>query len=43
MLGGFSTMSELTNFAKFASFLALGGGSAVWNAAPKVRGTLFEL
>ena len=36
VLGGFFTMSELTNFVKFAYFFALGGGSAVWNAAPTV-------
>ena len=43
VLVGFVTISELTNFVKFASFLALGGSSAVWDAAPMVRGRLNKL
>ena len=41
--GGSFPKKALANFSELDCFLALGGGSVEWNAAPKIRGRFFEL
>ena len=41
--GGSVPNSALASFIELDCFLALGGGSDDWNAAPDIRGRFFEL